>query len=150
MDLAGWSKGICPICGAPPLLSELSETEGRRMLICSLCGYRWKGIRTACPFCETEDQKAHRYLFVEGDNTVRIDVCDACKKYIKTIDSRNMGQKIFPLLEHMGTHYYCYNNSCFSICIPLRPALLFDTVPGYAPPSLPACQPAGKQSSWTW
>ena len=73
------------------------------MLICSLCGYSWKGIRMRCPFCETEDQKAHRYLFVEGDNTVRIDVCDACKKYIKTIDSRNMGQKIFPLLEHMGT-----------------------------------------------
>jgi len=103
VDLKEWSEGICPICGSPPLLSELAETEGRRLLICSLCGYRWHSVRMACPFCGTNDQKAHRYLFVEGDDTVRIDVCDECKKYIKTLDSRMMGGRIFPLLEYMGT-----------------------------------------------
>ncbi len=102
-DLKGWSENMCPVCGAPPLLSELAETEGRRMLICSICGHRWKGVRTVCPFCHTQDPKAHRYLFVEGDESVRIDVCEVCKKYIKTIDSRKMSQRIFPLLEDMGT-----------------------------------------------
>ncbi len=103
VDLAEWSKGICPICAAPPLLSELAETEGQRLLICSRCGHRWKAFRMACPFCNTEDPEAHRYLFVEGDEAVRIDVCESCRKYIKTIDSRKMGQTIFPLLEDMGT-----------------------------------------------
>jgi FdhE protein len=102
-DLEDWSEGICPVCGSSPLLSELAESEGRRMLICSLCGYRWRGGRMRCPFCGTEDQKAHRYLFVEGDDAVRIDVCETCHKYIKTIDSRKIGAKIFPLLEYMGT-----------------------------------------------
>ena len=102
-DLEEWSGGICPICGSPPLLSELTGQEGRRMLVCSRCEYRWRGSRMACPFCGTEDHEAHRYLFVEGDEGVRIDVCDNCKKYIKTMDTRETAQKTFPLLEYVGT-----------------------------------------------
>jgi len=102
-DLKGWSKSICPICGSLPVLSELTGDEGRRMLICSFCGYRWKGLRMVCAFCGTEDQGAHRYLFIEGDEGVRIDVCDKCKKYIKTIDTRETGHSTFPLLEYIGT-----------------------------------------------
>jgi FdhE protein len=102
-DLEEWSEGICPICGSLPLLSELAGQEGRKMLVCSRCEYRWRGSRMVCPFCGTEDHEAHRYFFVEGDKGVRIDVCDKCKKYIKTIDSRETGQKTFPLLEYVGT-----------------------------------------------
>lgn len=102
-DHREWNKGTCPICGSLPIVSELLEEQGKRMWICSLCGYKWQGLRVACPFCGNEDHQAHRYLFVEGDEAVRIDVCEACKKYVKTIDSRKMDLKIFPLLEYMGT-----------------------------------------------
>lgn len=102
-DHREWKKGACPICGSPPIVSELSGEQGKRMWICSLCGYKWEGLRMTCPFCGNDDHQAHRYLFVEGDESVRIDICEACKKYIKTIDSRRMGLRIFPLLECMGT-----------------------------------------------
>jgi len=102
-DHREWNKGTCPICGSPPVISELSGEQGKRMWICSLCGHRWQARRMACPFCGEEDPQAHRYLFVEGDETSRIDVCEVCKRYIKTIDSRTLGPEIFPLLEHMGT-----------------------------------------------
>ncbi|NIQ39553.1 MAG: formate dehydrogenase accessory protein FdhE [Proteobacteria bacterium] len=103
VDLEGWTQGNCPICGYPPSVSELAETEGRRILICSLCGFEWKTGRMTCPFCSREDTEAHRYLFLEGDDAVRIDVCEVCKKYIKTIDVRKMGHRIFPVLEDIGT-----------------------------------------------
>ncbi len=102
-DRREWNRGTCPICGSPPIVSELSGEEGKRMWICSLCAHKWQGPRMACPFCNNEDQEAHRYLFVEGDETVRVDTCEACRKYIKTIDSRKMGGKPHPLLEYMGT-----------------------------------------------
>lgn len=98
-----WNKGACPICGSPPIISELSGEQGKRMWICSVCGYKWQALRMACPFCGREDPQSHQYLFVKGDETVRIDVCDRCKRYIKTIDSRKIGLAIFPLLEYMGT-----------------------------------------------
>jgi len=103
IDFVGWAKGICPTCGSLPILSELTGEEGRRMLICSLCGCEWNVSRLACPFCGVEKHEGHPYLFVEGDQHVRIDVCDDCKRYIKTLDTRKAGQAVFPLLEDVAT-----------------------------------------------
>jgi len=102
-DHGEWNKGTCPICGSSPIVSELSGEQGKRMWICSLCGHRWEARRMGCPFCGREDPESHRYLFVEGDETVRIDVCEGCRKYIKTVDSRKLDLGIFPLVEYMGT-----------------------------------------------
>jgi len=103
IDAGGWTKGICPICGSLPILSELTGDEGRRMLICSFCGYEWSVPRLACPFCEEVKHEGHPYFFVEGDETVRVDVCDDCKRYIKTLDTRKGGGAVFPLLEDVAT-----------------------------------------------
>jgi FdhE protein len=103
IDCREWSQGTCPLCGSAPILSALLGEEGKRVWICSLCGHQWQASRTACPFCEREDPKAHRYLFVEKDETARVDVCGMCNKYLKTIDLRKMGTEIFPLLEYMRT-----------------------------------------------
>jgi FdhE protein len=103
IDFEGWAKGICPICGSLPILSELTGEEGRRMLICSLCGCDWNVSRLACPFCGAEKNEGHPYLFVEGDRDVRIDVCEECKRYIKTLDTRKVERAVFPLLEDVAT-----------------------------------------------
>jgi FdhE protein len=103
MGLARPFDGACPVCGSLPILSTIAGEEGRRMLICSLCRLEWKIPRFACPFCQTEKQEGHPYLFIEGDRGIRIDVCDACMKYIKTIDTRGLGATIFPLLEDVAT-----------------------------------------------
>jgi len=67
VDLSGWLKGVCPICGKEPMIARLEKETGRRWLFCSLCHTEWLFKRLICPFCENEDQESLRYFFVEND-----------------------------------------------------------------------------------
>jgi len=97
-----WLQGYCPICGCAPLLSVL-EGEGARSLICSFCWHTWTAKRVYCPFCENSDSKLLHYLFSDAEKDLRVDLCDHCKKYIKTIDSRRADRLIYPPLEQIST-----------------------------------------------
>lgn len=97
-----WSKGICPICGSQPNVSLLKEAEGKRFLLCSFCGYQWRIDRMACPFCNNKEQGSLQYFCGEGEEAYRIDTCDQCHQYIKTIDARNI-EIIDPVLEDLAT-----------------------------------------------
>jgi len=33
----------------------------------------------------------------------RVDVCEKCKRYIKTIDTKEIGEEVIPLIEDIGT-----------------------------------------------
>jgi len=102
IERENWSKGICPICGSPPHMSLLKEAEGKRFLLCSFCGYQWRTERLLCPFCGNKEQKSLNYFYAEGEETYRIDTCDKCHQYIKTIDARNI-EIIDPVLEDLAT-----------------------------------------------
>ncbi len=97
-----WKRGYCPICGSPPALSILRD-EGERSLVCSFCGHEWHAPRIFCPFCENKDHKTLHYFFSEEEKGYRVDVCDACKKYLKTVDSRSMKHPIYSLVEQIST-----------------------------------------------
>ena len=97
-----WHRGYCPICGSPPALS-LFEEDGRRFFCCSFCWYKWRTRRIFCHNCENSDHETLHYYSFEGDEGYRIDVCDKCKKYIKTIDTRNLDRFIYPPLEYLST-----------------------------------------------
>jgi len=97
-----WSKGICPVCGSLPHLSLLREEIGKRFLLCSYCGHPWPAERFLCPFCESRDQDSLHYFYAEGEEAYRIDVCEKCRHYIKTIDTRKM-DPIDPQLEDLAT-----------------------------------------------
>jgi FdhE protein len=45
-------------------------------------------MRIRCPFCGNEDQQELAYFTVEDDERYRVDVCNACKRYIKMVDFR--------------------------------------------------------------
>jgi FdhE protein len=81
-----WGRGSCPTCGALPLSAQLvPEDQGRaRLLACGCCGTRWRYRRVGCPLCGTESQEALGILQVEGEEGLRIDVCGACRAYLKT------------------------------------------------------------------
>ena len=98
---ADWQHGICPICGSPPALSLLQE-EGRRILVCGFCWHEWPHPRTVCPFCQTTDRK-HRYVYDKTEPECRIDFCDACRRYLKTVDTRKADRSIYPPLEALTT-----------------------------------------------
>jgi len=97
-----WTKGYCPICGSHPGLS-MFQGEGERFLFCSFCWYKWASNRIFCPFCDNTDTKTLNYFFSEDEKEYRVDLCDKCKKYIKTIDSRKTERIIYPPIEQVAT-----------------------------------------------
>lgn len=103
VDSSNWLRGCCPVCGKEPLIARLEEETGTRTLFCSLCHSEWLFKRLACPFCENDDQENLRYFFVEDDEAHRIDVCDKCKRYIKTIDSRKIESVGNLFIEYLST-----------------------------------------------
>lgn len=112
VDQENWIKGNCPVCGSQPAIERFMRNDGKRMLRCSLCGTEWYFKRIMCPFCGNEDQNSLRYFFVEGDSAAeksafRVDVCDRCKTYIKTLDERKLpeGEKPDLYLENLNTIY---------------------------------------------
>lgn len=102
VDLKNWLKGYCPICGSYPQMSLL-KGEGQRFYLCSFCGFEWPGERLKCPFCENKDHESLHYFYEEGKEICRVDVCDKCKQYIKTVDSRKIDYEPDLNLEDIAT-----------------------------------------------
>jgi FdhE protein len=112
VDRESWLIGNCPVCGSFPAMEKLRRDDGRRILWCGLCSTQWPYKRIMCPFCGNEDHDSLRYFFTEGDASsdkaaFRVDVCDKCKKYIKTIDERKMPENETPDFskENINTLY---------------------------------------------
>ena len=96
-----WQQGYCPVCGSAPILSLL-EDEGRRKLVCSYCWHLWPAKRVQCPYCDGSGSDDLHYFYSEAENDTRVDLCDRCQKYIKTIDTRRADRLIYPPLEHIS------------------------------------------------
>ncbi|MFZ2633485.1 MAG: formate dehydrogenase accessory protein FdhE [Desulfosalsimonadaceae bacterium] len=103
LSIDSWENGYCPMCGEPPAMATIAGDNGKRSLICGACATRWPFPRTACPFCGNNDQQRLSYLFVENDDKYRIEVCDACRQYLKTVDLRNMGRPVDFEVENIIT-----------------------------------------------
>lgn len=97
-----WLQGYCPVCGSAPILSLL-EDEGRRKLVCSFCWHLWSAKRIYCPYCDSSRSKDLHYFYTEEEKDTRVDLCDHCQKYIKTIDTRKADRLIYPPLEQIST-----------------------------------------------
>jgi FdhE protein len=100
---AGWAEGYCPICGKEPKIGEIREEEGRRFLFCTQCGFEWRFMRIKCPFCGNEEQQTLAYFSIEGEERYRVDVCNECKRYIKTVDFRETKEEANLDVEDIAT-----------------------------------------------
>jgi len=99
-----WNKGFCPVCGSMPELSMFEE-NGKRFLFCGFCNHKWSSKRIYCPFCGNTDHGSLQYHEIENEEEYRVDLCDKCKKYIKTVDIKKTSRVIYPPLERHSTHY---------------------------------------------
>jgi formate dehydrogenase accessory protein FdhE len=84
---------LCPFCGRKPgsgVLRPLGD-GGQRSLICSLCLYEWEFRRIVCPACGEEDHAKLPVYTAEEPKHVRVECCDSCRCYIKTVDLTKSG-----------------------------------------------------------
>jgi FdhE protein len=79
---------LCPFCKRKPgvgVLRPLGE-GGQRVLICSFCLGEWEFRRILCPGCGEGDPAKLPVYTAEELKHVRVEACDSCKSYIKTVD----------------------------------------------------------------
>jgi FdhE protein len=101
---AGFSASVCPICGARPQVAVLRPEGdgGKRFLVCSFCSTEWEFRRILCPVCgEVDHQKLPRYS-AEDFNAVRVEACDTCKYYLKSVDMTIDGLAV-PSVDEVAT-----------------------------------------------
>jgi len=98
-----WKKGTCPVCGGEPNFAYLEKEEGSRLLICSRCLAEWRYMRMECPFCDNKDTTKLRYYPAGEKKTHRLYVCDACQRYLKAVDMREVKDKVILLAEPVLT-----------------------------------------------
>jgi FdhE protein len=56
-----------------------------------------------CPFCDNQDHKKRHFFFAEGQEAYRVDVCEHCKQYLKTVDMRKLSYEPVLDLEDITT-----------------------------------------------
>jgi len=103
LELSRWDYGHCPVCGSAPKLADLSGEGGKRTLHCSLCETAWPYPRLRCPFCENDNREDLSYLKAESEEGLRVDLCNRCGQYLKTIDLRELAGPVIVPLDDVAT-----------------------------------------------
>jgi FdhE protein len=93
MQWKGPTAFLCPFCKRKPGLGVLRPLGGggQRSLICSFCLAEWEFRRIVCPGCGEEDPVKLPVYTAEELQHVRVEACDSCKSYIKTVDLTKSG-----------------------------------------------------------
>ncbi|WDP88423.1 MAG: formate dehydrogenase accessory protein FdhE [Desulfobacter sp.] len=96
------ARGYCPVCGSAPNLALFDET-GARHVSCSLCSHIWPVPRMGCLFCDSQNREDQQYFFTGDEAEYRVYCCNNCRRYIKAVDVRQMGRRLYPKLEQIAT-----------------------------------------------
>jgi FdhE protein len=97
-------SGTCPFCSHKPAVAALrgEGDGGKRWLICSLCSTEWEYRRIICPNCAEEDKEKLPVYLAEGLEYVRVDGCDTCRSYLKSVDLTRNGLAV-PVVDEVAT-----------------------------------------------
>jgi FdhE protein len=98
------TTATCPFCSARPVAGVLrGEGDGaKRWLLCSLCATEWPFLRVLCPNCG-EREKDRLPVYTASDFAhVRVEACDQCKTYVKSIDLTRDGHAV-PVVDELAT-----------------------------------------------
>ncbi len=93
----------CPRCDSVPLLGVLRPEGdgGKRCLVCSFCLFEWEFRRILCPACGEEAENKLPIYVAEQLSHIRIEACDTCKSYLRTIDLTKNGRAI-PIVDDLA------------------------------------------------
>jgi FdhE protein len=97
----------CPFCGGAPQLSILdpvtatsADGSGRRLL-CATCLTTWPFRRVLCAHCGEEDEHKLGYFHSPDYDHLRIDACESCRRYLKSVDLGRFGLAV-PLVDEVA------------------------------------------------
>jgi FdhE protein len=101
LDGTPWT---CPLCGGKPVVGVLrSEGDGaKKSLICMLCAHEWNFRRIYCPACGEEREPQMAFYSAPQIAHVRVDVCDTCHTYLKSVDLTKTGLAV-PVVDEIAT-----------------------------------------------
>jgi formate dehydrogenase maturation protein FdhE len=95
----------CPFCGGPAQLSILrsaaNEDGGGRHLECATCFTAWPVRRVLCPHCGEDDERRLCYYHSPAFDHLRVDACETCRHYLKTVDLTRSGLAV-PLVDEVA------------------------------------------------
>lgn len=100
LDLSLWVHSHCPVCGGRPNFALLEQEKGARQLVCSRCNSLWPYARVGCPFCKSKEKQIY---YTSEDQVYRLYVCPSCKRYLKTMDLREVYRDVVPVVERLLT-----------------------------------------------
>jgi len=85
--------GTCVFCGSAAWIASRRIPPGPgtgegslRMLHCALCAFSWQVGRIRCPSCGEEDPDKLPSFTAPPHPGVRVEACESCKTYVKSID----------------------------------------------------------------
>lgn len=83
-----WTPRLCPYCLRKPGSGVLrpAGNGGQRFLLCSFCLAEWEFRRIVCAGCGEENERKLPVYTAEEFTHVRVECCDSCQTYIKTVD----------------------------------------------------------------
>jgi FdhE protein len=95
---------LCPHCKRKPGLGVLRPLGdgGQRSLVCSFCLAEWEFRRIVCPGCGEENHAKLPVYTAEELDHVRVEACDSCRSYIKTVDMTKSG-RAEPIVDEMAS-----------------------------------------------
>jgi FdhE protein len=94
----------CPFCQQRPTAAVLRDAGHgtKRALVCGLCFTEWSFERIVCPSCGERKFDALPVYTADQVDGARIDGCDSCGVYLKTIDASKDGTAV-PEVDDIAT-----------------------------------------------
>jgi FdhE protein len=81
--------GVCPVCGALPVVSLITGFQGAdgvRYAVCSCCATQWNEVRVKCLACGSTKGISYRAVDEGADDaTIKAEVCDECGSWVKVL-----------------------------------------------------------------
>jgi FdhE protein len=89
-------QATCPFCFEKPVVAILRPEGdgGRRTLQCGLCFTEWEFRRLLCPCCGEEDREKLPVYTAPEFSHIRVEACDTCRHYIKSVDTTRDGRAV--------------------------------------------------------
>jgi FdhE protein len=87
------AHAVCPFCNRRPGFGVMRQMGdgASRSLVCSFCLAEWEFRRLVCPGCGEENDKKLPVFTADDFDYIRVECCESCKTYIKTVDLTKNG-----------------------------------------------------------